>query len=102
LNTFFWEDFSDSDIEDVIALMRRLPSDTRKQQLPLITMFLRMAEINLEMQNNEDVDKQREAIKEFYELFIPYYDSMKTMLNQLTLAKEKNESILSSLDLKSI
>jgi transcriptional regulator with XRE-family HTH domain len=91
---FYGEDFTDADIEDIIALMRRLPPETRKQQLPMITMFLRMAEINHEMQNTTDKEKQLEAVKEFYELFLPYYDSMESMMNQLREAKINIESLL--------
>lgn len=91
---FFGEDFTDSDVEDVIALMRRLPPDTRKQQLPLMTMFLRMAQINYEMQNTSDREKQAEAIKEFYEIFLPYYESMESMISQLREAKKNIESLL--------
>ena len=91
---FFGEDFSDSDIEDVIHLMRRLPPETRKQQLPLMSMFLRMAQINYEMQNTSDSEKQAEAIKEFYEIFLPYYESMESMIGQLREAKHNIESLL--------
>ena len=91
---FFGEDFSDSDIEDVIALMRRLPPETRKQQLPLMTMFLRMAQINYEMQNTSDSEKQAEAVKEFYEIFLPYYETMESMISQLREAKKNIESLL--------
>lgn len=92
---FYGEDFSDSDIEDIIALMRRLPPETRKQQLPMMMMFLRMAEINNEMQNTDDKEKQMEAVQEFYELFVPYYDSMESMMGQLRDAKKNIESLLS-------
>ena len=91
---FYGEDFSDSDIEDVIALMRKLPPETRKQQLPLMTMFLRMAQINIEMQDTSDLEKQMEAVKEFYELFLPYYNSMESIMSQLTEAKKNIESLL--------
>lgn len=91
---FFGEDFRDTDIQDVIAIMRRLPPETRKQQLPLMTMFLRMAEINNEMQDTTDKEKQIDAVKEFYELFLPYYNSMESMMNQLRDAKENIESLL--------
>lgn len=91
---FFGEDFSDSDIADVIHLMRRLPPEARKQQLPLMAMFLRMAEINIEMQNTSDPEKQAEAIKEFYEIFLPYYESMESIISQLREAKKNIESLL--------
>ncbi len=91
---FYGEDFHDDDIADIIALMRRLPPETRKQQLPMMTMFLRMAEIQNEMQNTDDKEKQMEAVKEFYELFLPYYDSMESMMEQLREAKNNIESLL--------
>lgn len=91
---FYSEDFSESDIEDIIALMRRLPSETRKQQLPMMMMFLRMVEINYEMQNTDDKEKQMEAAQEFYELLVPYYNSMESMMNQLWEAQENIESLV--------
>ncbi len=65
---FYGEDFSDPEVQDIIALMRKLSPEMRKQQLPLMTMMLRMTEINHNMQNTEDKEKQIEAVKEFYEL----------------------------------
>jgi transcriptional regulator with XRE-family HTH domain len=91
---FYGEDFSDTDIQDIIALMRRLPPEMRKQQLPLMTMMLRMAEINNNMQNTDDKDKQLEAVKEFYEIFLSYYDSMEALIVQLREAKKNIESLL--------
>jgi transcriptional regulator with XRE-family HTH domain len=91
---FYGEDFTDSEVEDVIAIMRKLPPETRKQQLPLMTMFLRMAQINVEMQDVSDEEKQIEAIKEFYELFLPYYNSMESLMSQLKDAKKNIESIM--------
>ena len=75
-------------------MMRRLPPEKRKQQLPMMTMFLRMAEIHNEMQNTEDKEKQIEAVKEFYEIFLPYYDSMESMMVQLREAKMNIESLI--------
>jgi transcriptional regulator with XRE-family HTH domain len=91
---FYGEDFGDQEIEDIIALIRRLPPEMRKQQLPLMTMMLRMAEINFNMQNTDDKDKQVEAAKEFYDLFLPYYQSMNNMVSQLKEAKDNLESLL--------
>jgi transcriptional regulator with XRE-family HTH domain len=91
---FYGEDFHDNDIEDIIALMRKLPPESRKQQLPMMTMFLRMVEIQNEMQNTDDKEKQMEAVKEFYEIFLPYYDSMESMMDQLREAKKNIESLL--------
>lgn len=71
-----------------------LRTELRKQQLPLMTMMLRMNEINYEMQNTEDKEKQATAVKEFYELFLPYYNSMESMMNQLREAKKNIESLL--------
>lgn len=91
---FYGEDFSDSEVEDIIAIMRQLPPETRKQQLPLMTMFLRMTQINVEMQDSTDEEKQLEAVKEFYELFVPYYESMEKMVSQLKEAKDSIESLI--------
>jgi hypothetical protein len=74
--------------------MRKLPPEARKQQLPLMTMFLRMAQINVEMQDPMDWEKQMEVVKEFYELFLPYYNSMESIMSQLTEAKNNIESLL--------
>ena len=53
-----------------------------------------MAEINYEMQNTSDSEQQAEAIKEFYEIFLPYYESMESLINQLRDAKKNIESLL--------
>ncbi len=91
---FYGEDYSDSDIDDIIAVLRRLPPETRKLQLPTISMFLQMAEINYKMQKTEDKEEQLKAVKDFYELFLPYYDQMESMLDQLRDAKKNIESLI--------
>lgn len=74
--------------------MRRLPPEARQVQLPTISMILQMAEINYKMQKTEDKEEQLKAVKDFYELFLPYYDSMESMLDQLREAKNDIESLL--------
>jgi len=91
---FYGEDFGDPEIEDIIAMIRRLPPEMRKTQLPTMAMMLRMTEINFQMQNTEDPEKQIRAVKEFYDLFLPYYDSMELMLEQLRNAKRNIESLI--------
>jgi transcriptional regulator with XRE-family HTH domain len=95
---FFGEDFGDAEIQDIIAIIRNLPPDMRKQQLPMMTMMLRMAEINANMQNTDDKEKQLEAVKEFYESFLPYYNMMDNMMGQLKEAKYNIESLLGSIN----
>jgi hypothetical protein len=68
--------------------------ESRKQQIPFMTMYLRMSEIKFEMENTEDEEEHLESAKEFYELLIPYLNSMETIVNQLREAKNKIESIL--------
>jgi len=58
-------------------------------------MFLQMAEINYKMQKTGDKEEQLKAVKDFYELFLPYYDQMESMLVQLREAKKNIESLLS-------
>lgn len=57
-------------------------------------MYLRMAEINYEMQNSEDDEQQMEKAKEFFKLFIPFFNSMEAMLDKLRDVKQKLESVL--------
>jgi hypothetical protein len=47
-----------------------------------------------EMQNTSDSEKQAEAIRDFYEIFLPYYESMESMIGQLREAKHNIESLL--------
>lgn len=91
---FFGEDFGGEDVQDIISLIRKMPPESRKQQLPIMVMMLRMNEINYEMQNSEDKEKQADAVKEFYEIFLPYYNAMESLINQLREAKENIESLL--------
>lgn len=46
------------------------------------------------MQNTSDSEKQAEAIRDFYEIFLPYYESMESMIGQLREAKHNIESLL--------
>jgi len=46
------------------------------------------------MQNTTDKEKQMEAVSEFYELFLPYYESMESMMGQLAEARKNIESLL--------
>ena len=91
---FYGEDFSNSDIEDIIAIIRRLPPERRKEQIPWMTMYLHMNEIDYEMRNSEDDEQQIEKAKEFYELFIPFFNTMEAMLDKLRDVKQKLESVL--------
>ncbi len=81
-------------MEDFVALIRQMPPETRKQQIPMMTMMLRMSEIKFDIQNTEDKEKQLESVKEFYEILIPYYNSMESLISQLREAKENIESLL--------
>lgn len=46
-------------------------------------MYLRMTEINYEMQNSEDDEQRMGTVKEFFELFIPFFNTMEAILNKL-------------------
>lgn len=91
---FFGEDFGDPEIEDVIAMMRQMPPELRKQQLPTMTMILRMAEINYQIRNNDNQENQIESLREFYDIFVPYYETMESLIDQLRTAKANLESLL--------
>jgi transcriptional regulator with XRE-family HTH domain len=91
---FYGEDYGDPEIEDLLAMIRKLPPEIRKRQLPMMTLMLKMEEINMNMQNTDDKEKQLEAVKEFYETFLPYYNMMDNMMGQLKEAKENIESLL--------
>ncbi len=91
---FFGEDFGGEDIADISAVIRRLPPDLRKQQLPMLMMMLRMFEINANMQSSDDPQKQIEAVSEFYENFLTFYHTMDSMMDQLKEAKYNLESVL--------
>ena len=84
---FFGEDFGGEYVQDIISLIRKMPPELRKHELPIMTMMIRMNEINYETQNSQDKIKQSDAVKEFYELFLPYYNSMESLFTQLKEAK---------------
>jgi len=91
---FYGEDFSGNEIEDINELIRRLPPKTRKQQLPLMMMMLRMFEIGEELSASESENEQEKLAKEFYDLFVLYYISISKMLSQLQEIKLNLESAL--------
>jgi len=53
-----------------------------------------MTQINYEMQNIEDEEKQMEKANEFYENFIPFFNTLEAMLDKLRDVKQKLESVL--------
>jgi transcriptional regulator with XRE-family HTH domain len=91
---FFGEDFEDPEIQDIIAIIRQMPPELRNQQLPVMTMMLKMAEIAHRMQETDDQNEQKKAVQEYYQLFVPYYEMWENMMNQLREAKSNIESIL--------
>ncbi len=91
---FYGEDFGDPEIEDIIAMIRKLPPEMRKTQLPTVSIMLKMAEINVAMQSTGEPELQLQKAKEFYETFVMYYDNLSKLMNQMKEAKEKLESVL--------
>lgn len=91
---FYGADFGDADIENIIAIVRKLPSESRKEQLPWLTTYLSMTQINYEMQSIKDEEKLMEKAKEFHENFIPFFNTLESMVDKLRDAKEKLETVL--------
>jgi len=52
-----------------------------------MTIILRIVDINNEVQNLSAKLKSTEAVKEFYELYLPYYKLSKSIIGQLGEAR---------------
>ena len=91
---FYGEDFSGEDIQDIISLIRRMPPESRKEQLPMMTTMLSMFEIGKKVQEEIDDQKRMELAKEFYSLLLGYSSSMNKLMTQLMEVKENLESVL--------
>jgi len=50
--------------------------------------------LKLEIQYITDKEKQREKAKEFYENFIPFFNTLESMVEKLRDVKQKLESVL--------
>jgi hypothetical protein len=53
-----------------------------------------MNQTSYEMQHIEDKEKQKEKAKEFYENFIPFFNTLESMIDKLRDVKQKLESVL--------
>jgi transcriptional regulator with XRE-family HTH domain len=91
---FYGIESGDKEIQDIIGLIRRMPPEARKQQLPMIAMMLQMLDIGQEVKETEDEAQQLELAKEFYNLFLPYSTMMNKWIAQMNEIRLNLESLL--------
>ena len=73
---FYGEDYLGSDVQDLIAIIRKMPKDIRKEILPNIKIMLQMQEIGDRAQKTSNEQELKVLAQEFFNLLIPYVDSI--------------------------
>lgn len=91
---FYGEDFSGSDIQDLIAIVRKMPPDTRDQQLGAIKMFLQMQDIGNSLDSDTSEDEQLELAQRFYSILVPFSIQMNQWNSQLNELRKNFEDLL--------
>jgi transcriptional regulator with XRE-family HTH domain len=91
---FYGEDFSGSDVEDIIALIRRMPMEPRKEQLSVMITMLSMFEIGNKAQAEINEEKRIALAKNFYDLLVDYFSSMDKLTEQLSKVRISIEKSL--------
>lgn len=96
---FYGEDYIGKDVQDLIALVRRMDEETRADLIPTISSMLEMQEIAEEMVNLPDDDPK---IYELGQKFIGTMELYQSQLGKVSIAskeaQEKLANIFNSLD----
>jgi len=85
---FYGEDFSGKDIQDLIAIVRKMPPESRPEQFGAINMFLQMQDIGNSLDSDASEDDQLELAQRFYSILVPFSMQMNqwnTKINELKM-----------------
>jgi transcriptional regulator with XRE-family HTH domain len=91
---FYGEDYIGSDVQDLIAIVRRMSPEARASQIPMISLFLNMQLIGDKFESTSDEKEQLELAKKFYEQFLPFTNTMSKWIAQVNNVRSKLEKIL--------
>lgn len=86
---FYGEEFGDKEIEDMLAVMRKQPTDVRTQTMSITNMLLQMQSYEEELKNApSDKEFPVEKAIEFYNFFIPFSIAINEMAKKINEVRE--------------
>ncbi|MCZ7553156.1 MAG: helix-turn-helix domain-containing protein [Anaerolineales bacterium] len=78
---FFGEEFGDSEIQDLIAVMRKQPLEVRTQSIQTTKLILQMQQIGDIVKNDPDKELPFDEIQTFFTAFLAF----SKQINELTV-----------------
>ena len=93
---FYGEEYIGDDVQDLIAIIRRMDPGIRALQLPIIKSILLVQQKSDEIKLQDTMDEAaiRTHAKEFYDLMIPYVLALTELRSKGLEAKTQLEEIL--------
>ena len=87
---FYGEEIGDVEIQDIVAVMRKLPPQNRKSSLAITNMILQMQSKVEEVEKYpKDKEVPIEEVQEFYNLFAPFAIAINEMSKKINEMKDK-------------
>lgn len=87
---FFGEEIGDVEIQDLVAVMRRMPSENRKSSIAITNMILQMQNKADEVEKYpKDKEIPIEEVQAFYNLFAPFALAINEMSKKINETKDK-------------
>jgi transcriptional regulator with XRE-family HTH domain len=80
---FYGEEFGGKDIQNLIAIIRKEPPETRSQSIDMITNLLNLQVMREKLEFNPEAKPSKEQIREFLSFVLPLSQSMNSFTAQL-------------------
>lgn len=90
---FFGENIGDKEIQDIVAVLRKQPAGTRSSTLKLADMIMKIQIIGEEAKTNPKSITEEKA-REFYNLFIPFANTINAMAKKMDELRIQFETAL--------
>jgi hypothetical protein len=91
---FYGEEFYGDDVQNLIAIIRKMTPEARKEQLPVIQTMLQMQEIGKALEATENEGEQLKLAETFYTLLVHFSITMNKINDQVKEIKVFLEQLL--------
>lgn len=92
---FFGEDIGDKEIQDLVSVLRKQPSEGRDSSVQLTNMILQMQQLGDRVNAiPKDEEVPVELITNFYQIFVPFSIAINEMSKQLKDLRDKFDAEL--------
>ena len=91
---FYGEEFTGSEVQDLISIIRKMPTEIRNDMIPSVKSMLKMQELGDRIKKTDDENQLKELAQEFYQVMIPYVSNMNKFASQSKDLQDKLASVL--------